>query len=63
MSDQTAPIFFVEDEVFKERLHTCHTCENFNVMGLCKHCGCVMMLKAKLSSSSCPDGKWDAAGK
>ena len=60
MSDQNSTTFFASDEVFKERLHTCHNCPSFSMLGLCKHCGCIMLVKAKVASFSCPEGKWEA---
>lgn len=61
MSDQNESNF-VEDETFKDRLHSCHTCEKFTMMGLCTSDGSAMLVKAKLPASFCPKNKWIAEG-
>jgi membrane protease subunit (stomatin/prohibitin family) len=59
MSEQEEAIIFVDDKTYKERLHTCHQCPSFSQLGVCKNCGCVMVVKAKLKMSSCPENKWE----
>jgi hypothetical protein len=50
--------FKTEDEAeTNRRLDICQGCENFKE-GRCMLCGCFMKLKAKLSTGSCPVGKW-----
>lgn len=57
----------VTNEVVKERLAICNDCEfytsNENLMnptglGRCRKCGCFTRFKTKLSTESCPIGKW-----
>jgi hypothetical protein len=43
----------------ERRYEMCKSCENF--MGrskMCKICNCMMPLKARLPSQTCPAGKW-----
>lgn len=43
----------------KKRLEICSTCEKFDAQAKrCTICGCLMMVKANLEASNCPDGKW-----
>jgi hypothetical protein len=50
--------FKTEDSAETDRrLEICFSCENFKD-GRCMLCGCFMKLKAKLSTGSCPVGKW-----
>jgi hypothetical protein len=60
MSDQNDAAKFVVDETYRARLDTCHKCANFNLMYVCKTSGNVMLVPAKLKTSSCPEGKWIA---
>ena len=49
----------VTDEIAQKRLSICAACPHFiKLTAQCKKCGCFMKGKAKLSSSSCPIGKW-----
>jgi rRNA maturation endonuclease Nob1 len=44
-----------------ERLAHCHGCERlFRPTWTCRECGCFMRIKARLSGSRCPLGKWEA---
>jgi hypothetical protein len=56
-SDMFRKNFSVE-EVSKERLEICKSCENLKSMNRCKICGCFMDAKTKLARFSCPIGKW-----
>jgi len=47
----------VTEEVKKERLDICNACEH-NALGVCKKCGCVLVLKTQWKVTSCPIGKW-----
>ena len=40
-----------------ERLSICNTCKCY-VNGICKLCGCFMVLKVKINTSKCPAKKW-----
>lgn len=48
-------------ELYKERLATCRTCDGFVYGTTCKYCGCLIPLKAKVVSATCPypfESKW-----
>lgn len=49
---------FTTDERAEERLTICAKCDKFSDVGLCNECGCVMVVKVKVATSSCPLGKW-----
>ncbi len=50
---------FVSDEVYKERIMTCHSCDKYDELeNRCKECGCFIPPKAKIILDSCPLGKW-----
>lgn len=56
--------FFVEKEIYKERLDICRACpEYFKVTGNCKLCGCFMKVKASMAFMACPAGKWEKTDK
>ena len=49
----------VSDEVHKERLDICYSCEHlFKPTKQCKKCGCFVFAKSKISSEQCPELKW-----
>ena len=48
----------VNKEKYKERIEQCEKCDRRSMLNICKECGCVVVLKARLQSSSCPLGKW-----
>lgn len=52
--------FKIEDEKSVEkRLAICNDCDRFDKgASRCLECGCFMRIKAQMSSSSCPLGKW-----
>jgi len=51
--------FFVNKEVYKERLDICKSCIHyFGATGNCKRCGCFMRIKASIGSMSCPLNYW-----
>ena len=53
------PRLFASDAVAKERYSICQSCNNFNKLTtLCKECSCIMLLKTKLQSATCPINKW-----
>ena len=50
---------FASPETISHRTMTCSTCPHLRKsMNQCTKCGCFMKLKTKLSSSTCPIGKW-----
>ena len=51
--------FFVNKEVYKERLGICRSCEHyFKLTGNCKVCGCFMRIKASIGVMECPEEYW-----
>tara|TARA_R110001583_G_C5527093_1_gene398197 strand:+ start:17 stop:418 length:402 start_codon:yes stop_codon:yes gene_type:complete len=51
--------FFVKDDVYKERLDICRSCEYFfSLTGQCKRCLCFMRIKAKIGHQECPQKYW-----
>tara|TARA_B100000768_G_C10935090_1_gene231266 strand:+ start:162 stop:476 length:315 start_codon:yes stop_codon:yes gene_type:complete len=65
-------IFTKEDveEIAKIRGNICEQCSKFDMIGhscavpgtapCCSSCGCILNLKVRSMSASCPDGKWAA---
>lgn len=54
------PFVRVSAEVKESRLAICLDCDQLNIWGQCRECGCVMPLKVRVPSARCPLGKWDA---
>lgn len=47
----------------KSRYEICKNCIDYRkIIDQCKVCGCIMSLKTKISSSTCPKGKWGNNG-
>ena len=58
--------FFVSDEVYKDRIAICKSCNKYlSLLGNCKICGCFMKVKARLASMECADKpkKWQKTSK
>jgi len=54
-------VLFVSDEVYKERVEICKTCDKFaEFENMCTECGCYIPAKAKIILDSCPLAKWSA---
>lgn len=52
-------VLFVSDEVYKERLSICKSCNEYDEFeNRCKECGCYVPGKAKIILDSCPLAKW-----
>lgn len=50
---------FVSKEIAKKRFEICKSCDKFkSLLSRCGECGCLMTMKVKFSSSSCPLNKW-----
>lgn len=50
---------YADSETVESRLAICAECPDLlPVIGVCKHCGCVMKLKTRLAEATCPKGKW-----
>ncbi len=51
--------WWVEKPEAQTRYDVCKPCENFIALtSQCKLCGCLMKMKVKLKTATCPDGKW-----
>lgn len=49
----------VSDEVFNQRMGTCHGCPKFiKETNQCGECGCFLAVKARGASFECPLKKW-----
>lgn len=44
----------VEDSEFSRRMSICMSCESLLYKTTCRHCGCVVQIKARLENASCP---------
>lgn len=52
----------VTDEIARERLELCKTCEHYvSLLHQCSECGCIMNAKVKLPNAFCPLRKWATA--
>jgi len=49
--------FLADKHLKKERRLICEKCD-FNILNLCKKCGCIIPAKTKLLNSKCPLEKW-----
>ena len=64
------PIVYVDMDESKIRGNICEQCSKFDMIGhscavpgtapCCSSCGCILNLKVRSMSASCPDGKWAA---
>jgi hypothetical protein len=48
---------FLDTPTALHRLSICEVCE-YNKLGLCLQCGCIIKAKIYLKSSECPVKKW-----
>lgn len=58
------------EEIAKIRGNICEKCSQFDTIGhscavpgtapCCANCGCILNLKVRSMSASCPEGKWSA---
>ncbi|WP_223199821.1 DUF6171 family protein [Paenibacillus sp. 37] len=44
----------VQDEEYERRLSICSACPGLQYGTTCRHCGCLVQVRAKLSESTCP---------
>lgn len=44
----------VTEEAYLKRLAHCNSCASLQYGTTCKHCGCLVEIRAKLSASKCP---------
>lgn len=43
---------------YQTRLSICNRCPKYSTLKICKLCLCIIPIKAKLKSQSCPQGLW-----
>jgi len=48
---------YTNSDTFKQRIEICNICD-YNKVRTCTKCGCLVDLKARMTKSSCPMGKW-----
>ncbi|MDL2228736.1 DUF6171 family protein [Treponema sp. OttesenSCG-928-L16] len=51
----------VTEKEYEERMTFCRSCEALVYGSTCRHCGCIVHIKAKLQSAKCPypfEPKW-----
>lgn len=53
----------LEHKDYYDRLCICSTCPLKTKDWTCSSCGCNLLVKAKLGSSKCPEGKWKEINK
>lgn len=65
--DLMNPNAYIEKGLYKKRLDLCNSCPErlknsknkpLNKFSRCPMCGCIISLKAKLSTEECPLGDW-----
>lgn len=56
--DKGNTLFFAALDIQTERYEICKQCPSFTVLKTCKECGCIMPLKTKIASATCPVEKW-----
>jgi len=44
----------VSEEVYKDRISKCLSCESLDYGTTCRFCGCLVQIKAKLAAAKCP---------
>jgi hypothetical protein len=52
----------VPEPVYQKRLAACSTCFSLHQQHTCKHCGCIVQVRARLADKNCPypgQSKWD----
>ena len=42
------------EEEYAKRINICMNCESLMYNTTCRHCGCIIQIKAKLEHSACP---------
>lgn len=48
----------VDDVTYQTRILICKSCPAFTSIKTCSDCLCIIPVKAKLKSQSCPRGQW-----
>jgi hypothetical protein len=50
-------MLLLDAEGVNHRITLCRACPHFNGH-LCAKCGCLIAMKTRLTTSTCPEGKW-----
>jgi hypothetical protein len=48
---------YVNNEILSNRKTECGKCE-YNLLGQCLECNCLLIVKQKLTKEQCPKGRW-----
>ncbi|MGE5608238.1 MAG: DUF6171 family protein [Bacillota bacterium] len=51
---QGREIATVDDAEYERRLTICRACDQFEYGTTCRHCGCLVQVRAKLADQTCP---------
>ena len=51
---KTGKVKFVNDDVYMKRLSECGKCSHLEYKTTCMLCGCLVALRAKLATGTCP---------
>jgi arabinogalactan endo-1,4-beta-galactosidase len=59
---QLSPHLLVDDATYEMRLKQCEGCPDLRYGTTCRHCGCLVAVRAKLSNQACPSpvARWSA---
>ena len=61
ISNRIKSVLLHDQNIIDKRWDECQKCEFlFKPTNNCKKCGCFMQKKVKISTASCPIGKWNA---
>jgi hypothetical protein len=51
---QGSPAAMVDDAGYERRLAICRACDRLDYGTTCRHCGCLVQVRAKLADQHCP---------
>ena len=57
---QGRAVVTVDDAEYERRLAICRSCDSLHYGTTCRHCGCLVQVRAKLADQNCPGlpNKW-----
>ena len=53
---------FVDEQTKEFRLSQCNSCDQKNMLGICKACNCIIKAKVRFAAALCPLHKWGEEG-
>lgn len=57
--DTLNPKNYTDEDTARKRINICEGCSRYRMQTRqCRECGCLMILKTKLTDAVCPIGKW-----